>query len=51
MFKETQRGEGLQVIVLEHAYFTDDERYKAAVRYRWRKDGKERLIPAEWPAR
>lgn len=51
MFKETQRDEGLQVIVLEHAYFSDDERYKAAVRYRWRKDGKERLIPSEWPAR
>jgi hypothetical protein len=51
MFKEIQREEGLQVIVLEHAYFTDDERYKAAVRYRWRKDGKERLIPPEWPAR
>jgi energy-coupling factor transporter ATP-binding protein EcfA2 len=51
MFKETQRGEGLQVIVLEHAYFSDDKRYKAAVRYRWRKDGDERLIPSEWPAR
>ncbi len=49
MFKEVERETGLQVIVLEHAYFTDDERYKNAVRYRWRKDGTERLIPPEWP--
>ncbi|MFT0546031.1 hypothetical protein ACMHYO_06680 [Allopusillimonas ginsengisoli] len=26
-----------------------DARYKDAVRYRWRKDGTERLIPPEWP--
>lgn len=51
MFNEVQRRDGLQVIVLEHAYLTDDKRYKDAVRYRWRKDGKERLIPPEWPAR
>lgn len=49
MFKEVERKTGLQVIVLEHAYFTDDTRYKEAVRYRWRKDGTERLIPPEWP--
>jgi energy-coupling factor transporter ATP-binding protein EcfA2 len=51
MFDEVERANGLQVIVLEHAYFTDDERYKNAVRYRWRKDGTERLIPPGWPAR
>lgn len=51
MFSEVERNEGLQVIVLEHAYFTDDERYKKAVRYRWRKDGTERLIPPNWPQR
>ena len=51
MFDEILRNEGLQVIVLEHAYFTDDERYKNAVRYRWRKDGTERLIPPGWPQR
>lgn len=51
MFNEVKKREGLQVIVLEHAYLTDDKRYKDAVRYRWRKDGEERLIPPEWPAR
>jgi hypothetical protein len=51
IFREVERNEGLQVIVLEHAYFTDDYRYRAAVRYRWRKDGTERLIPSEWPER
>jgi hypothetical protein len=51
MFNEVQKREGLQVIVLEHAYLTDDKRYRDAVRYRWRKDGKERLIPPEWPPR
>lgn len=50
MFKEVERETGLQVIVLEHAYFSDDKRYKDAVRYRWRKDGTERLIPPEWPS-
>jgi hypothetical protein len=51
MFNEVKKQEGLQVIVLEHAYLTNDKRYKNAVRYRWRKDGNERLIPSEWPTR
>lgn len=51
MFDEVERDEGLQVIILEHAYFVDDKRYKDAVRYRWRKADSERLIPPEWPQR
>lgn len=51
MFDEVEREKDLQVIVLEHAYFIDDPRYKDAVRYRWRKAGTERLIPPEWPVK
>ncbi|WP_322405515.1 DUF3732 domain-containing protein [Massilia luteola] len=49
IFDEVERDEGLQVIILEHAYFVDDDRYRDAVRYRWRKADSERLIPPEWP--
>lgn len=49
LFKETARGEGLQVLVLEHAYFSDDVRFTTATRERWI-DGKA-LIPDDWPDR
>lgn len=49
LFHETERGEGLQVLVLEHAYFSDDSRFRGATRERWvRGHG---LIPADWPDR
>jgi hypothetical protein len=51
LFDEVEREKDLQVIVLEHAYFIDNVRYKNSVRYRWRKAGTERLIPPEWPAK
>ncbi|MEZ8036579.1 DUF3732 domain-containing protein [Vibrio crassostreae] len=49
LFDEVERRSGLQVLVLEHAYFSDDKRYKNAVKYRWHKVGTEKLIPEEWP--
>ena len=51
LFTEVSKRSGLQVIVLEHAYFGDDEQYINAVKYRWPKKGSERLIPAEWPTK
>jgi hypothetical protein len=39
--------ETLQIIVLEHAYFADDERFRKATKYRWTKLNK--LIPNDWP--
>lgn len=49
LFKETERGQGFQVLVLEHAYFSDDDRFKAATRERW--IGGKGLIPSDWPDR
>lgn len=51
LFTEVSKRSGLQVIVLEHAYFGDDEQYINAVKYRWPKKGSERLLPAEWPTK
>lgn len=50
LFKEVDRGESLQIIVLEHAYFRKHERYKSAVKYRWKKD-ESGLIPKGWPVK
>nr|WP_276576176.1 DUF3732 domain-containing protein [Bacillus sp. CCB-MMP212] len=48
LFDEVDRGESLQIIVLEHAYFKNHERYKSSVKYRWKK-GQSGLIPKGWP--
>ncbi|MFJ7649831.1 DUF3732 domain-containing protein [Lysinibacillus sp. NPDC097279] len=48
LFNEVDRGESLQIIVLEHAYFRNNDRYKSAVKYRWKK-GTSGLIPKGWP--
>jgi hypothetical protein len=47
LFDEVERGESLQVLILEHAYFSDDDRFVAATRERWI-DGNA-LIPDDWP--
>lgn len=49
LFEETSRGTGMQVLVLEHAYFSDDARYVASTRERWING--QRLIPDDWPDR
>ncbi len=51
LFAETDRRSGLQVILIEHAYFADDPRYVAATRERWTRASGQALIPLEWPVR
>lgn len=36
LFAETERRPGLQVLLIEHAYFADDPRYLAAIQARFR---------------
>lgn len=51
LFAETARREGLQVLLIEHAYFADDPRYVAATRERWTRASGRALIPLNWPTR
>ncbi|RMR17103.1 hypothetical protein ALP90_03515 [Pseudomonas amygdali pv. ulmi] len=51
LFKETAAQEGLQVLLIEHAFFGDDPRYVAATRKRWNKLSEDALIPRDWPKR
>ncbi|MBK8257628.1 MAG: DUF3732 domain-containing protein [Polyangiaceae bacterium] len=51
LFLETARRKGLQVLLIEHAYFADDPRYRAATRERWTRASGEALIPLNWPVR
>jgi hypothetical protein len=51
LFNETARRSGLQVLLIEHAYFADDPRYVAATRQRWTRASGEALIPLNWPMR
>lgn len=46
LFEEVETQKTLQVIVLEHAYFADYEKYQKAVKKRW--NSEEKLIPAGW---
>lgn len=48
LFSEVDRNESLQIIIIEHAYFKNHERYKKSVKYRWRKS-ESGLIPNDWP--
>jgi hypothetical protein len=47
----SRRRSGLQVILIEHAYFADDSRYVEATRERWTKRSGNALIPLHWPVR
>jgi hypothetical protein len=51
LFKEVERQHGLQVLLIEHAYFEDDVRYVAATRERWTRSSGKALIPLDWPIR
>ncbi|KPY15059.1 Uncharacterized protein ALO54_05712 [Pseudomonas syringae pv. philadelphi] len=51
LFSETAAQEGLQVLLIEHAFFVDDQRYVAATRKRWHHLSKDALIPLDWPRR
>lgn len=48
-FDVTDSNTDLQIIVLEHAYFENFERYKKSVKYRWTEETEEKLIPESWP--
>lgn len=49
IFDQVEKQSGLQVIVLEHAYLNKNDRYKKATKYKWPREGEERLIPQDWP--
>jgi hypothetical protein len=49
IFDQVEKNEGLQVIILEHAYLGSSTRFKNAVKYRWPKNCPEKLIPSDWP--
>ncbi len=51
LFAETARRAGLQVILIEHAYFADDPRYVGATRERWNRASGRALIPLDWQTR
>lgn len=51
LFRETERFSGLQVLLIEHAYFADDSRYVNATLERWTKASGRALIPRDWPVR
>lgn len=51
LFTETERRRGLQVLLIEHAYFSDDIRYVKATRERWTRASGAALIPLDWPIR
>jgi len=51
LFAEVERREGLQVILIEHAYFADDPRYVDATRERWTRASGRGLLPLDWPSR
>lgn len=51
LFEEVGRRNGLQVLLIEHAYFEDDARYVAATRERWTHSSGKALIPLDWPMR
>lgn len=51
LFDETAKRAGLQVLLIEHAYFADDPRYVRATRHRWTRKSGDALIPLGWPSR
>lgn len=51
LFNETARRRGLQVLLIEHAFFRDDPRYVSATRERWTRASGKALIPVDWPVR
>ena len=51
IFSETAKEEGLQVLLIEHAFIESDERYVGATVKRWTQKNGLKLIPDEWPQR
>lgn len=51
LFNEVEARDGLQVLLLEHAYFPDDPRYVKATKQRWTRASGKGLIPKDWKRR
>lgn len=51
LFEEVEARSDLQVLLLEHAYFPNDQRYVAATRERWTRASGKGLIPRDWKRR
>lgn len=51
LFKEVAARNDLQVLLLEHAYFPDDQRYVQATKERWTRASGKGLIPRDWKMR
>jgi hypothetical protein len=51
LFNEVEARDGLQVLLLEHAYFPDDPRYVKATKQRWTRVSGKGLIPQDWKRR
>jgi energy-coupling factor transporter ATP-binding protein EcfA2 len=51
LFKEVDARSGLQVLLLEHAYFPSDPRYVKATKERWTRASGKGLIPRDWKRR
>ncbi|NDZ12699.1 DUF3732 domain-containing protein [Variovorax sp. WS11] len=51
LFKEVEARRGMQVLLLEHAYFVDDPRYVRATKERWTRASGNALIPKYWKRR
>lgn len=51
IFDETAKANGLQVLLIEHAYLANDQRYVDATVERWTKENDRKLIPNDWPER
>jgi len=51
LFKEVAARSDLQVLLLEHAYFPQDQRYVAATKERWTRASGKGLIPRDWKRR
>jgi hypothetical protein len=51
IFSETAKATGLQVLLIEHAYMENDDRYVGATIERWTRANGIKLIPDDWPVR
>lgn len=51
LFEEVAARSNLQVLLLEHAYFPQDQRYVAATKERWTRASGNGLIPRDWKRR
>ncbi|WP_370202080.1 DUF3732 domain-containing protein [Alloalcanivorax venustensis] len=49
LFNEITKNKGIQIILLEHAYFSSDPRYVAATKAQWGEEYGGGLIPDDWP--